>query len=264
MEKGKIAMILAVSIENTVISFGAFEEDGTLACSASIAARPRATADEYAAALGQILSLRGLGAGAFSGAAFSSVVPALTPVLKAAVGLLFPGAECMVVSAGVKTGLNLKVSTATLGSDFVCAAVCALEEFSPPCVIVSLGTATTFAVIDRGGVFRGTAISAGVEISAAALHQSAAQLPQIGLEPPQALIGTNTAAALRSGLVYGTASMIDGMCARFQDELDGPAVFLMTGQSAPAILPYCRTPFSHQPDLVLRGLCSLYRKNQKQ
>lgn len=257
-------MVLAVSIENTVISFGVFEDDGTLFRSASIASQPHATGDEYAAAIRQILSLYHLEPDSISGAALASVVPALTPKLKAAVQLLCPMAECLVVSAGVKTGLNLKVSTATLGSDFVCAAVCAMEEFEPPCVIVSLGTATTFAAIDQGGVFRGTAITAGVEVSSEALHRCAAQLPQTGLEAPQALIGTNTAAALRSGLVYGTASMIDGMCARFQDQLEGDASFLITGQYAGEILPYCHTRFIPVPDLVLKGLYYLYRKNAKQ
>lgn len=255
-------MVLTVNIENTIITFGVFDDD-RLSFSASIAASPNATEFEYAASFQQILTLSHIPLIKIDGIILASVVPMLTPKLKQACRLLFH-TEPLLVSAGVKTGLNLKVSTATLGTDFVCAAACAVREYKTPSVIVSLGTATTFSAIDGNGVFCGTAIAAGVQVSLEALHQCAAQLPQASIEPPQAVIGTNTAASMRSGLIYGTASMIDGMCARFAAQLSGLPVFLATGQHAQDIIPYCDTPFVSDPHLVLKGLYYIYLKNKKQ
>lgn len=252
-------MVLTIYIENTIVTFGVFDDD-RLCYAASIAAQPNASEYEYAGSLKQILSLQATPLSEIDGAMIASVVPMLTQKLKQAVFLLL-GIEAGIVGAGVKTGLNLKVSTATLGADFVCAAVCAVAEYTAPCVIVSMGTATTFSAIDPRGVFCGTAITAGVGVCLQALHQSAAQLPQISMEAPASVIGTNTVFSMQSGLVYGTAAMVDGMCRKYEIQLGQSPCFLATGQYADVIVPHCETRFVKDPYLVLKGLYRIYQKN---
>lgn len=253
-------MVFTVNIENTVISTGVFDDDRLL-FSASIATQPNTTAYEYAVCLKQILSLKNIKLDMVCGSIIASVVPGLTATMKEALSLLF---DCPVIilSAGVKTGLNLRVNSGTLGTDFVSSAVCAIREYSAPCVIVSLGTATTFAAIDRDDVFLGTSIAAGVKTSSDALHDKAAQLPQISIDSPGALIGTNTAASMKSGLIYGTACMLDGMCRQYAEVLGEGTSFLATGQYADQVIPYCSTPFTVDPHLILKGLNYIYQRNQ--
>jgi type III pantothenate kinase len=253
-------MIFAVNIENTIISLGMFDDDRML-FSASIATQLNNTAYEYAVCLKQILSLKQFDANSVTGSIIASVVPSLTQTMKDALSILWNG-PVLVLSAGIKTGLNLKVHSGTLGADFVSAAVCAGKEYPLPCVIVSLATATTFAAIDRNGTFLGTSIAAGIKISCDALHSKAAQLPQISMDAPGNLIGTNTATSMKSGLIYGTACMLDGMCKRYQDILGEDTTFLATGPYTGQVIPYCTTSFIIDEHLVLKGLNYIYQKNQ--
>lgn len=255
-------MILTINIENTIISLGVFDDD-SICFSASIATQQNKTEFQYATSFQQVLSLYHINSNEIKGVMIASVVPILTPKVKLACELLF-STDVLVVSAGIKTGLNLKVSTATLGADFVCSAVCAINKYQTPCIITALGTATTFCAIDKNNVFCGTSIAAGIQISLEALRKSAAQLPQIGIEKPRSILGTNTVSSMQSGLIYGTASMIDGMCKRFSKQLKETPCYLATGQYAQNIVPFCDTPFVTDCDLVLKGLYYIFMKNKKQ
>lgn len=255
-------MVFAVNIGNSRISVGAFEKD-EIVFTAAIETRKKATSWEYANNFLQIFSLYGRDAEGFSGGVISSVVPRLTPVIKEALEMIVKG-KVLVVSAGVKTGLEIKRNNSlNLGSDLVCAAVGAIMEKALPCVVVSLGTATTFTVIDREGRFLGTSIAAGMQISLEALREKAARLPEIELEPPSDMIGMHTAESMKSGVFYGTACLCDGMCDRFRRELGEETTFFMTGQYAKLILPFCENDYRVDENLLLKGLNRIYHKNVK-
>lgn len=141
----------------------------------------------------------------------------------------------------MKTGLNIALDNpATMGSDLVVGAAAALAMHAPPLIIIDMGTATTMTVIDREARVLGGAIIPGVGISLEALAVARRSCPHISLDAPKKCISTDTIEAMRSGSVYGTAAMLDGMIERMEDELGESATVIATGGLGGCIIPYCR------------------------
>lgn len=253
-------MLLAIDIGNTNIVLGGFTDD-KLSFMARIATNPQKTEDEYATKIRSVLSLHGVDKTELSGAILSSVVPPLTTVVKKAVKRAYD-IDCMTVAPGIKTGINLQCdSPATVGSDLICGCVAAHHIYGSPALIVDMGTATKILLLDKNGAFCGCSIIPGVNISLKALASGTAQLPQIGLEAPRSVIGKNTVDCMRSGVVFGHASMIDGMIDRYIEELGYEPKVYATGGLAPAIIPHCKHEISYDDHLVLKGLNIIYKKN---
>lgn len=256
-------MILTVDIGNTNIKVGAWDKDKLVFVS-RLQTNPLRTGDEYAIALLDIFRLHEYNSSQFDGAILSSVVPQLSLPLRGAVRSVIQSRRVFLVSPGLKTGLNIKIDDpGTLGSDVVCAGVAALAKYPQPSIIISLGTATAIFALDSEGAYLGGAIAPGVQISLDALAQRAAQLPRISLEEPPAAIGTNTISSIQSGVVYGTADMLDGLLARIMAELGGTATVIACGGVAPYIVRHCKTPITIDDNMVLEGLKILYHKNAK-
>ena len=167
------------------------------------------------------------------------------------------------VSSGVKTGLNIRSEQPRqVGSDRVAGAVAARAKGRLPCVVVSLGTATTFTALDQMGALVGSAITAGVQLSVEALRVQAAQLPMVALEAKdEGILARNTVDAMRAGALYGTAAMVDGMIARFADALGQQPYVVVTGAFAPLVTRFLRVPHEHDENLVLDGLRLIWEKN---
>ncbi len=260
--KGKTTiMVLAIDIGNTNICLGCYEDE-TLLLTSRLFTDTSRTEDQYAIELRDIFSLYGFANRAVDGCIIGSVVPKLTTVLKAAVEK-YLRCRVVTVSPGIKTGLNLRAENpAGIGADFVCGAVGAMAKYSLPCVVFDLGTATKIYAIDHTGSFIGGSILPGVMISLEALASRTAQLPAIGLDgqdPP--LISTITVESMRSGLLYGTASMMDGMARRYAESFDTPPAVVATGGISPAVVKHCREKVILDSDLVLDGLYLIYKKN---
>lgn len=253
-------MIFAVDVGNTNIVLGGFDND-KLVFESRVATNTSKMSDEYAIAFSDIIALHGCNPKLFDGTIISSVVPQLLPVIKRAVKSLI-GSNILVVSPGIKTGLNIKIDNpAILGSDLVCGAVSALCKYSPPCIIIDLGTSTTFSAIDANGSFLGGSICPGVRLSMSALAQNAAQLPYIDLEPCQEIIGPNTIDAIKSGLLYGHAAMLDGLIERYKNVIGENATVIATGGLANSIVSLCKDNIIIDETLVLDGLYQIYKKN---
>ncbi len=256
-------MIVAVDIGNSNISIGAYSGTGLLFLS-RISTNNDATADEYAVKLRHIFDLNGHTAAEMEGAIISSVVPPLSPRLFQALKLL-KDVRVYTVGPGLKTGLNIKIDTPSqLGSDLVCVSVAATEKYPVPAVVVDMSTAITFSAIDSRKSLVGCAITPGVELSLNALAEGTAQLQKIDLdEPVCSVIGHNTIESMRAGSVYGNAAMIDGMIARFREELGEDLCVVATGAQAAVILPYCREKVMYDEHLLLDGLRLIFEKNRK-
>ncbi len=254
-------MLLTVDIGNTNTVFGGFDGD-KLKFVSRINTDKRKMPDEYAIQLKDLLRHYDHHPADFDGAIISSVVPPLHLTLKLAIESLL-GCPVLSASPGVKTGLNIKIdSPAILGADLVCGAVAALKKYPLPCIILDMGTATKFSVIDKDGGFLGVSILPGVGISIDALSLKTAQLPHISLENASKVIGTNTIDSMKSGIIFGTASMIDGMIARIKDEMkQDNFTVVATGGIARLIVPYCNSEIILDNNLVLDGLYHIYRKN---
>jgi type III pantothenate kinase len=255
-------MILAIDVGNTHIVLGCIEGD-EIRHIARISTNLTQTEYEYAALMRQVLDLGGMPVDAFEGAILSCVVPPLTETLCGAIRRV-TGRRALVVGAGLKTGLNILIDNpAQLGSDLVVGAVAALAAYPPPIIIFDMGTATTISVLDADGRFLGGAIVPGVGLSLTALVSATAQLPKVPLEAPRRCISSNTIDCMKSGAVFGAASMVDGMVDRMEEELGRKATLLATGGLAGRIVPHCRHSIVCDDDLLLRGLSILYHKNKR-
>lgn len=255
-------MILTIDIGNTNISLGVFQRDSLILESRLAADRTRMS-DQYALEFYDIFRINGLSPEKTEGSVLSSVVPELSQKISEAVEKI-SGVASLILAPGVKTGLNILIDDpAELGGDLAAGAVGAAESYPLPAFVVDLGTATKVYVIDEHRGFRGGAIAPGVEISLRALTKHASLLPSVSLKPPKRACGTDTAQSLRSGVVFGTADMIDGLLDRFEAELGPPASIVATGGLAPLILGVCRHELTFDSSLILRGLKAVYDKNTK-
>ncbi len=252
-------MVFAVDIGNSNIVIGCFENNEIM-FTERISTSLTATDLEYAMNFKMILDLHSVKRESVNGAIISSVVPSITSVVKEAIRKII-GYDALVVGPGVKTGLVIRIDTpAQLGSDLVVDAVAAINEYPLPLVIVDMGTATTMSVIDKNKCYLGGMIMPGLKVSVESLSGKTSQLPKIGFDAPKKLIGANTVDCMKSGALYGTASMIDGMIDRIADELGEKPTVIATGGLASTVIPLCRKEITIDDSLLLKGLMLLYVK----
>ncbi|MBR2404747.1 MAG: type III pantothenate kinase [Clostridia bacterium] len=254
-------MLLTIDIGNTNIVLGGFNGD-ELTFVARIATNAVKTEDEYATKIRSILALHEVEKTSVKGAIISSVVPPLNSVMKKAIKIVY-GIEALMVGPGIKTGINILCDNpSTVGADLICACVAAHHIYGSPSLVIDMGTATKMMVINGAGAFIGVSIIPGVNIALKALASGTAQLPQISLEAPGSVIGKNTIDCMRSGVVYGNASMIDGMIDRFNAEMGEELKVIATGGLASTIVCHCMHDILLDDDLLLKGLKILYDKNK--
>ena len=210
-------MILAVDIGNTHILLGGFDDQEIL-FTELLTTNRHATDLEYAALIETALRVNRLDFTTVDGAIVSSVVPSVTNNIRTAIER-FTGVTPLIVGPGVKTGLKIRTDNpAQVGADLVMAAVAGIREYKVPQISIYMGTATTFSLIDENKTFLGTSIGAGMGVAADALCEKTSQLPSVAFETPKKVIGTNTIDSMKSGLMYQTASAIDGMIDRIEEE----------------------------------------------
>ena len=203
-------MLLAIDIGNSNISVGLFNAEKKLEFLAALDTDSKRTADQISVDLLNLFALYHHDIKEVTGAIFCSVVPPMNFMMEKALTRLL-GKPPMMVGPGVKTGLNIRMEIhSQVGADIVADAVSALEKYPTPIVTIDMGTATTIGVISEGRNYEGGLLLPGVNVSLDALSRRAAQLPDISLQHPKTLIGKNTEDCMRSGIVYGTASMLDG------------------------------------------------------
>lgn len=253
-------MILTLDMGNSNIVVGGIDEN-KLYFEERITTDHRKTSLEYAIMLKNILEINKVKRSDIEGAIMSSVVPPLNAPLSSAVKKI-TGKKPMLVGSGMKTGINIKVDNPkSVGGDRIVAAVAAVAQFEGPIIVIDMGTATTLDVVDKGGGYIGGVILPGVKVSLNALVGNTAQLPQINLDTPKRVIGKNTVECMQNGIMFGNASMIDGLIDRVEEELGEKCTLVATGGMSRFITPLCRHKITYIPDLLLRGLLILYRQN---
>ena len=254
-------MILAVDIGNTNIMIGVIDSKKTYFVE-RLTTTIGKTNLEYAITLKSILEIFHIEPSQLEGAIVSSVVPPLNRTIIAAIRKI-TGITAKLVGSGMKTGLNILMDNPkSVGSDMIVNSIGALTQYEPPLIIIEMGTATTMSVIDQNGRYIGGAILPGLRVSMDSMSSSTAQLPRISLDTPKKVIGKNTTDCMRSGIIYGNASMIDGMLSRIENELGQPATTIATGGIAKVILPLCSHDIIYDGELLIKGLLALYEKNK--
>ena len=254
-------MILAIDIGNTNIVIGCCDDEKIYFIERLSTNHPK-TELEYAISFKNVLELYGIDPSQIEGGIISSVVPPITNIVRASAEKVL-GKTVKIVGPGVKTGLNtLMDNPAQVGSDRIVNAVAAINEYPAPLIIIDMGTATTFCVVDEKKNYIGGMILPGVRISLDALTSRTSQLSRISIEAPKKTIGKNTIDCMKSGIINGNAACIDGMVQRIERELGQKATVLATGGLAKKIVPYCEQKIIVDDELLLKGLRLIYNKNK--
>ena len=255
-------MILTVDIGNSNIVIGGVEGE-RIVFESRIRTDATKTSDEYCMDLKILLDVQQVAPSAIEGSIIASVVPQVLNSFQTAI-MKLTGKVSLVVGPGLKTGLNIKIENPSqTGADLVVGCVAALREHKPPMIVVDMGTATTMVVLDETGALIGGSISPGVKISLDALTDRTALLPGLQLDQPKRAIGRNTIDCMRSGIMLGTACMLDGLVERMEEELGHKTTVVATGGIARFVIPMCKTPMIYDKDLIIKGLAALYRENKR-
>ena len=256
-------MILAIDIGNSNIVIGGIGADAVPNNVFRMVTDILKTGDEYTVVMKQILEFNGIDLKDITGAIISSVVPPLTESFRSAVKRV-TGLDALIVGSGIKTGLNILIDNpGELAGDMLAVAIGATEKYKPPIIMIDMGTATKICVINASGAYIGGAICPGVGLSANTLSSGTALLPKVSIEAPKNAIRGETIGAMRSGIVFGAAAMIDGMITRFEEELGMGATRVATGGFSSAVIPHCKSEIILDDNLLLTGLQILYDKNRK-
>jgi len=254
-------MLLAIDIGNTHIVLGCIRDDKIL-YQARIATDRLRTSDQYGVEIKSMLEANGFRTDEVKDCIISSVVPPVFNAVRSGVYKVI-GKSPMVIGHGLKTGLDIRLDhPSQVGSDRIVIAVSALAKRKAPLILIDMGTATTVEVIEPKNKYLGGVIIPGARLSLDALTGKAAQLPGINMDRPGKIIAKNTVDAMRSGIMYGTAAMIDGVIDRMQEELGHPSTIVATGGVAPYIIPLCRHKIALERNLLLRGLNEIYKMNR--
>ena len=257
-------MILALDIGNSNTTAGLFDPAGNLIFRSTLETSRNKTRDQCAIDLLGVFRLYGAEIRDVTGAILSSVVPPLTAIFADTIKRL-TGKQPLVVGPGIKTGLNIKAEIHDqLGSDIVAYSVAAIAGYESPIAAIDMGTATSLSLI-RGSVYEGCIIMPGLTLAVEAMSERAAALPPISFESHAQveLLGRTTEEAMRSGVLFGHASMVDGMLDRIEERIGQKLTVVATGGNAPRILCYCRHEIQYDADLVMKGLYLLYQKNTR-
>ncbi len=255
-------MLLAMNVNNTNVTVGVFH-DACLRATWRFATDVRKQADEYGILLGSLLEHQGLAPPDVGEAVLASVVPDLEPVFESVCRRYFDVTP-LVVGTGIRTGLRILYDAPReVGADRVADAVAAIQMYGPPpLIVVDLGTAAVFDAISKEGDYLGGAIAPGLGIAAEALFQRAAKLYRVEMSRPRAAIGRNTVGAMQSGLVFGYVGLVEGLVARFKEELGGQAKVIGTGGYAELIAGETDVIDAVDVNLALQGLRIIYDLNR--
>jgi len=254
-------MLLCVDIGNTNIVIGLYRGQELVAhwrLSTDQARMP----DEYGLVITTLVERAGFKTTDIRGIVLASVVP---PVSDTIIEMLreYIGMDPLVVGSGVKTGVAIRIDNPReVGADRVINAAAAYRLYGGPACIVDFGTATTFDALSAAGEYLGGAIAPGVRLAADALFRGTAKLPRVDLQRPTRAIGTNTVDSMRSGILFGYVGLVEGMVARFRQELGVSTRIIATGGLAEIIARETSVIEVVDPWLTLKGLRMIYELNR--
>ncbi|MCL2619207.1 MAG: type III pantothenate kinase [Defluviitaleaceae bacterium] len=259
-------MILAVNAGNVLVSAGVYDRGAQIA-KTQIASHRHTTGYEYSYKFESLFRSAGISAAGITGAIVSPVNPICGAAVAQAVRLAC-GVTPIKVGPGIRTGLDILLKDpGGMGADLVAVSVAALDRYRPPMVIVFIGAAALVIIaINAKGKYLGGSIAPSPGLALSALCKQAAYLPDMGIEQPVKLIGSDSREAISSGVVYGTAAMVRGMVQMVVDKVrelsDNSEVrVVITGSAAPDILPHIGLEAKFDSELLLDGLNLLYRRN---
>lgn len=246
-------MLLAVDIGNSNTKFAIFDNEHLLSKHSA------PTSTELSAH--DLTSLIGV-EHTISNSIVCSVVPEKDQALKTALHSAF-GIEALTVSNDLDFGLKINYRPlSTLGTDRIVNSFAAMERYGTPCIVCSIGTATTFDVVNKERQLLGGAIAPGLKTMIKALHRNTAKLPEIEIEKPESVLGNTTVESIQSGIFYGHTAMIEGMIQRMKKEVSDDPKVIATGGFASLIAENTTLIDVVDENLLLDGLRLIYARIQ--
>ena len=254
-------MLLAIDVGNTNTVFALFK-GRKLMHSWRCKTESARSGDEYAVFLNQLFALSKNNFKQISDVIVSSVVPDVNFHIDIFCQKYIQTKPVFVDSknAGIKIDLD---TPSEVGADRIVNAVAVQAHHKAPAVVIDFGTATTFDVIDKGGIYRGGVIAPGIRLSIEALTKRAAKLPQIAIEKPDRVIGKNTLEAMQSGMYWGYIGLIEGILTRITAELKTKPLVIATGGLASLYAQSTKTIDVVDDNLILKGLLEIHYKKKK-
>ncbi len=255
-------MLLAIDVGNTNTVIGIYD-DGKSVGFWRIRTVKEMTADEYRMILHDLTAMQGMNVlEAIDGAIIACVVPPLSRPLED-LCVHFLKVNPLFVGPGIKTGMPIRYDNPReVGADRIVNAVAAYERYRSELIAVDFGTATTFDYINAAGEYEGGIIAPGVKIAAEALFQQASKLFRVEFAPPSRVIAKDTASAIQAGIIFGYASLVDGILRRMFDELGSRPKVIATGGLARVIVAETKLVDDIDDDLTMEGLQILYYRNR--
>lgn len=251
-------MLLAIDAGNTNIVFAIFDDTGSLTDRWRYPTKPTPNENELAA----WLDGQGVRADAITGAIIATVVPAVLEPLRALCSVHYGCPPLVVEEEGVELGAPVRVERPQeVGADRLVNTVAAAQRHGCPLIVVDFGTATTFDVIDVDGAYAGGVIAPGVNLAMEALHNAAALLPRVSIEPPERVVGGATVPAMQSGLYWGYVGLVEGLIARIRAERGEAMAVVATGGLAPLFAEGTDSIDKTDADLTLHGLYLIHQRN---
>ena len=255
-------MLLVIDVGNTNVVFAVFKGE-ILIEQWRISTDARRTADEYGVWLTQVLEHSKIARSEIKAAVVASVVPQSLFDLRQMAKRYFHCDLLVIGAPGIKTGLGVKIDNPReVGADRLVNAFAAWQRHKQALIVVDFGTATTFDVVSKDGDYVGGVIAPGVNLSLDALQKAAAKLPNVAIQPPEKVIGTNTIGAMQSGIYYGYAGLVEGIALRIKQEYGAPMKVIATGGLASLYAKACPVIEQLEPDLTIHGLQALYKLNK--
>jgi type III pantothenate kinase len=257
-------MLLAIDVGNTNLTFGVFDEDDDLVASFRMTTKIPRTSDEYGIMILEILKAKGLSKEMIKDIMIASVVPGVMHSLKSGM-IKYLGKTPYIVGVGTKTGLKLPMANpAEMGADRVVDAIGGLDIYGGPVLVIDFGTATTYDLILADGTFVAGITSPGIKISANALWNEAAKLPEIEIKKPDSILAKNTITSMQAGLVYGYIGQVEYIIKKVKEEskIDDLKV-IATGGLGRIIFDETDMIDVFDADLTLKGIMRTYKKQSK-
>lgn len=256
-------MVLTIDVGNTNITVGIFNQE-QIAASFRITTKMPRTSDEYGMILHSLIESNNIASSGIKDAIICSVVPNVMHALEGALVKYF-NIKPIIVEAGIKTGIRVVTQNPQqIGADRIVDAVAAYEIYGGPVIVIDFGTATTYDLVDASGAFVCGITAPGIRISAKALWEDAAKLPEIEIKKPDSILAKETISSMQAGLVYGQIGQTEYIIRRIQEEADmGKVKVVATGGLGRIIANETDTIDVYDSNLTLEGIYRVYKKQNR-
>ncbi|MBR3468366.1 MAG: type III pantothenate kinase [Lachnospiraceae bacterium] len=256
-------MILVCDVGNTNLTWGVYEAKDLKATFRMTTKTPR-TSDEYGVLLTEMLQSRGVDPMKLEGSIVASVVPDVMHALLGAIQR-YTSTKPLIVGPGIKTGIKVAGEDPKgIGADRIVDVVAAYEKYGAPVLVLDFGTATTYDLVTAGGNFSVGITAPGIKISAEALWQQTAKLPNVEIKKPKTILAQETISSMQAGLVYGQIGQTEYIIAKVKEESGlSDLKVVATGGLGRLIADETKSIDVYDPSLTLDGLRILYDKNKR-